>query len=460
MFCLDDTDVLEAWASVDAKIDCIIDGLVSGVFKNLYTGTLSNAANTHVYVAGTDVAVVSASFVNTHNAPVTVSFKKDPANGGNPKWIVPVDVSLGAGCELLFDGQKSQVMDTSGQILNTFPLPLSAEKGGTGLTSYTVGDLLYASGATTLSKLADVAVGSYLASGGIGVAPAWATLNQAAVAGLTTGSSPVFVTVKLSGLTDGYIPYHVADATGLADSPIWTDATLVGLGTATPSELLSLVGGSILISSTTNDPFNPLTGTGANNRLILSYHSADDQGLISAREGGANAYKSLGLGIGTGTQLFLNNNGGVGINTTTIPHGGVGMAKFAIDGTNNSAAGPHVQFTTALDDYPVMQMRNWSHDNIELLFDAYLKSDGSAWLSSDAGSNFSIWKNADKLSFQYDSGIAQGAVITWNYGIILNLSGGVFLPNIKSGINQGAAGAAVGELWFDTDDDNTVKMGV
>lgn len=35
-----------------------------------------------------------------------------------------------------------------------------------------------------------------------------------------TGASPTFVTAKFSGLTDGKIPYHVADATGLADSPL------------------------------------------------------------------------------------------------------------------------------------------------------------------------------------------------------------------------------------------------
>jgi hypothetical protein len=35
-----------------------------------------------------------------------------------------------------------------------------------------------------------------------------------------TTDSPTFVTAKLSGLADGYIPYHVADATGLADSVI------------------------------------------------------------------------------------------------------------------------------------------------------------------------------------------------------------------------------------------------
>lgn len=41
--------------------------------------------------------------------------------------------------------------------------------------------------------------------------------------GLATADSPVFVTAKLSGLTDGYIPYHVDDATGLANGPTKTD---------------------------------------------------------------------------------------------------------------------------------------------------------------------------------------------------------------------------------------------
>jgi len=45
--------------------------------------------------------------------------------------------------------------------------------GGTNISSYTIGDLLYASNTTTLSKLADVAIGSVFVSGGVGVAPAW-----------------------------------------------------------------------------------------------------------------------------------------------------------------------------------------------------------------------------------------------------------------------------------------------
>ena len=53
--------------------------------------------------------------------------------------------------------------------------PVTAILGGTGYTSYAVGDLLYASTTTALSKLADVAVGSVLASGGVNTAPSWSS---------------------------------------------------------------------------------------------------------------------------------------------------------------------------------------------------------------------------------------------------------------------------------------------
>ena len=57
--------------------------------------------------------------------------------------------------------------------------------GGTGLTSYTIGDLLYASGTATLAKLPDVATGNALISGGVGVAPSYGKI------GLTTHVSGV-----------------------------------------------------------------------------------------------------------------------------------------------------------------------------------------------------------------------------------------------------------------------------
>jgi hypothetical protein len=71
--------------------------------------------------------------------------------------------------------------------------------GGTGLGSYTTGDLLYASGANTLAKLAGSTAGYFLKANGAGSAPSYAALNQAAVSGLTTGSSPQFTSLTLTG---------------------------------------------------------------------------------------------------------------------------------------------------------------------------------------------------------------------------------------------------------------------
>lgn len=73
-----------------------------------------------------------------------------------------------------------------------------------GAPTSAIGDLLYASAVNTWSLLADVAVGSYLRSGGVGAAPSWATLNQAAVAGLTTADGPTFAHLHISGLAAIY----------------------------------------------------------------------------------------------------------------------------------------------------------------------------------------------------------------------------------------------------------------
>lgn len=60
---------------------------------------------------------------------------------------------------------------------------LSAANGGTGLTGYTTGDLLYASGSAALAKLPAAATGNVLRSGGANTAPAWGKV------GLTTDVS-------------------------------------------------------------------------------------------------------------------------------------------------------------------------------------------------------------------------------------------------------------------------------
>lgn len=57
---------------------------------------------------------------------------------------------------------------------------LGVTRGGTGLATYAIGDIVYASGTTTLASLADIATGNVLLSGGVGTAPTYGKV------GLTT----------------------------------------------------------------------------------------------------------------------------------------------------------------------------------------------------------------------------------------------------------------------------------
>ena len=122
-------------------------------------------------------------------------------------------------------------------------------------------------------------------------------------------------------------------------------------------------------------------------------------------------------------------DGKIGIGTATVPHGGVGIALLALEAVGGGVGGPHVQFTTDVDDYPLMQFLMLAHDNVNIVFDAYLDG-GAIWKSSDADSNYAIIKASDKLSLKYDSGVAANgiAVVTWNDGIVLDTTGLVTHP--------------------------------
>lgn len=89
--------------------------------------------------------------------------------------------------------------------------------GGTGIASYTVGDLLYASAAAVLSKLADVAVGSVLASGGVGVAPAWSatpTLTSLTILGPGAGATLTNPSTNLWSLNGNFAAGQVQVGSG------------------------------------------------------------------------------------------------------------------------------------------------------------------------------------------------------------------------------------------------------
>jgi hypothetical protein len=133
--------------------------------------------------------------------------------------------------------------------------------GGTGLTSYAVGDLIYASGTTTLSKLADVATGNALISGGVGVAPSYGKIGLTThitgtlavgnggtgLATLTAANRALYSTSS-SALTAGTLP---AAAGGTGNSSYTAGDIPYASATTTISRLAIGTVGTVLTSTGT-----------------------------------------------------------------------------------------------------------------------------------------------------------------------------------------------------------------
>ena len=108
---------------------------------------------------------------------------------------------------------------------------IAADKGGTGQSSYTTGDLLYASGASALSKLADVATGNALISGGVGVAPSWGKIGISThVSGLGTNVATFLGTPSSANLAAA-----ITDETGSGALVFGTSPTLATPALTSPT---------------------------------------------------------------------------------------------------------------------------------------------------------------------------------------------------------------------------------
>lgn len=111
---------------------------------------------------------------------------------------------------------------------------LGVATGGTGLTTYAVGDLIYASASTTLARLADVSANSFLRSGGVTTAPVWSTTKwtNSATTGDVLYASGANTYANLADVAAG----RYLRSGGVTTAPLWSTASLPN--TATTGDLL------------------------------------------------------------------------------------------------------------------------------------------------------------------------------------------------------------------------------
>jgi hypothetical protein len=186
---------------------------------------------------------------------------------------------------------------------------LSAVRGGTGLGSFTQGDLLYASSSTTLAALSDVAAGNALLSGGVGADPAWGKIDLAThVSGtlpVANGGSGLATTPTNGQLLIGNgTNYTLATLTAGSGIAVTNGAGSISISATGGGGTVTSVNAS---GGTTGLTFSggPITGSGT---LTLG-------GTLAVASGGTNSAATPTAGAiayGTGTAYAFSSAGSSG----------------------------------------------------------------------------------------------------------------------------------------------------
>ncbi len=182
---------------------------------------------------------------------------------------------------------------------------IAATRGGTGQTAYAVGDLLYADTTTSLAKLADVATGNALISGGVGVAPAWGKI------GLTTHVSGTLA------IGNGGTGQTTAIAGFNALSPMTTLGDTIFRGSTNAERLAGNI--------TTTKQFLSQTGTGTVSAApVWSAVTKSDVGLGNVE----NTALSTWAGSTAITTLGTISSGTWSASTIATARGGTGQTTY------------------------------------------------------------------------------------------------------------------------------------
>jgi fibronectin-binding autotransporter adhesin len=191
---------------------------------------------------------------------------------------------------------------------------VSGSNGGTGISSYAIGDLLYGATTSTLGKLADVAAGSCLVSGGLNVAPGW---GSCAAGGGITGSG-----------TAGSIPVFTASGV-VGNSTLSQSGAVLSLATGNS---LTVVGGNVTVtgsgSFSTSVTTPSLTNTAAlavssGGASDLTLTSASNKLVLAATTIQTGASENLDLNSASATTLTVKNTGTSGVADLNINNGGL-----------------------------------------------------------------------------------------------------------------------------------------
>lgn len=217
---------------------------------------------------------------------------------------------------------------------------IGAAYGGTGIASYTVGDILYASGATTLSKLADVATGNALISGGVATAPSWGKIDLTAhisgtLPGANGGTGNGFFAVSGPATSLKTFTFPNASAAVLTDNAAVTVAQGgTGIASGTSGGIPYYSGTTTIASSAALTANRLVLGGGAGAAPTVLGSLGTTTTVLHGNAAGAPTFGAVSLTADvTGTLPVA--NGGTGVTAlsslTANPSASVGLS--AVNGS-------------------------------------------------------------------------------------------------------------------------------
>lgn len=252
--------------------------------------------------------------------------------------------------------------DTGAESAAGLPLPVSAANGGTGIASYAVGDIVYASATTTLAKLAGVATGNVLISGGVTTAPAWGKV------GLTTHVSG---TLPAANGGTGIASYAVGDIVYASGATAFT-------------ALAAVATGNVLISG-------GVTTAPAWGKVGLTTHVS---GTLPLANGGTNATSASDAR----TQLEL----AFGKQTVWVPAGAMtprttnGAASGSVEMTTNKNMVKTLDFDATTQEFAQFDVRmpkSWDEGTVTFI---------PVWSHAATVTNFGVVWGMDAVAISND----------------------------------------------------------
>jgi hypothetical protein len=211
-----------------------------------------------------------------------------------------------AGTEVLPIVQSSATVKLAISDITPGLSTITAAKGGTGQTSYAVGDLLYANTTTTLAKLADVATGNALISGGVNIAPSWGKI------GLTTHVSGTLPTANggtnLTSFTANGVVYASSSSALATGNTLVFDGTNLMVGDTTSA-------GRVLAKSATSDgTTSSYVAKNSSNTILLDIIST---GYFKTGVAGNSPYNNAS---GSGANMVVGSDGALFRSTSSLKY--------------------------------------------------------------------------------------------------------------------------------------------